>query len=182
MSEPSGWEKTIYGKMHELQSVADWAAIVGQGRVRDYCQNAIAILRSVSERLAELRKCQEVSTTDPCKHLFNAHHQCQWCKRTKDDIELETLRHVFGQIKSLSQQYHADYRSDVYAHETLRLLDEAGVSEVPYLPVAYNGKSAKEWYQEYCKVALASPRSSDSVPTDGITAEQSKDPDSWGKD
>jgi len=68
--------------------------------------------------------------------------------------EIEQLRDLLGQLKALGQQYHADYRSDMFAHETLRLLNEAGVSETKYLPVHYNGKSAQEWYHEYCQVAL----------------------------
>ena len=56
-----------------------------------------------------------------CKHIFNAHAQCQWCHRMKKDIEYEDMKAEIERLR---------YQHDTYVEmleQLTRQLDAAAV-------------------------------------------------------
>lgn len=43
-----------------------------------------------------------------CKHIFNAHAQCQWCHRMKKDIEYEDMKAENERLRAENERLRAD--------------------------------------------------------------------------
>lgn len=48
-------------------------------------------LKAAAEWLAK----RHAAYREPCAHLWNAHHQCQWCHRIRDDVCSEMLADAY---------------------------------------------------------------------------------------
>lgn len=42
-----------------------------------------------------------------CKHIFNAHAQCQWCHRMKKDIEYEDMKAEIERLRAENERLRA---------------------------------------------------------------------------